>query len=348
MRRIVTGFALALVAACGLRTARPDQPPTLTPQQSGTTALLIAVSAVNDDVAWVAGANRTFLRTINGGATWIVGQVPVPDAPGLQFRDVHAVNAHTAYVLSIGSGRDSRIFKTTDAGATWRSQFVNADTLAFYDCFDFWSPDSGIVVSDAVRGEMVVRVTTNGGASWDQLSPAVLPRAIEGEGSFAASGTCVVTRPGGHAWIASNKGRVIHTADYGRSWSAVRTPISVSDSVGVVSVAFRDARNGVAFGGFGAAPRDTLIAVTSDGGATWSTRSRPAMRGGVSGGSYFGASRAIIVGGFTGAAYSADEGATWVPLDTANYWGIGVAPSGRVGWIAGRGGRLVKLSMSPR
>lgn len=343
--RLIQALALAMLAACAARVVGHDQPPVLTPQVSGTQALLIAVSAVNDDVVWVAGANRTFLRTVNGGATWTVGQVSVPDAPALQFRDVHGVDAGTAYLLSIGNGRDSRIFKTTDAGATWQTQFVNADSSAFYDCFDFWSPDSGVVVSDAVRGEMIVRTTVNGGATWSQVPAAALPRALDGEGSFAASGTCIVAGKGGHAWIASNKGRVIHTPDYGRSWMAARAPISVSDSVGVVSVAFRDARNGVAFGGFGAAPRDTLIAVTSDGGATWSVRPRPAMRGGVSGGAYVSSrSRAVIAAGFTGAAYSRDEGQTWVPLDTSNYWGIGMAPSGRVGWITGRGGRIVRLS----
>lgn len=346
MRRIFIGLAAAVSCACAPRAARHDRPPTLTQQQSGTTALLIAVSAVNEGVVWVAGANRTFLRTTDGGTTWTAGQVPVADAPGLQFRDVHGVDANTAYLLSIGNGSDSRIFKTSDAGATWRTQFVNRDTSAFYDCFDFWSPDSGIVASDAVGRAMIARTTTNGGASWELVPPVAMPRAIEGEGSFAASGTCVVTRPGGHAWIASNKGRVIHTPDYGRSWSAVRAPISVSDSVGVVSVAFRDARNGVAFGGFGAASRDTLVAITNDGGGTWSVRSRPAMRGGVSGGAYVpGTARAIVAAGFTGAAFSPNEGSTWVPLDTANYWGIGFAPRGRVGWIVGRGGRIVRLNL---
>ena len=334
---------MALVTGCAVRGAGHDQPPMLTPQNSGTTALLIAVSAANDSVVWIAGVNRTFLRTVNGGASWTLGHVPVPDAPELQFRDVHAVDANTAYLLSIGNGRDSRIFKTANAGASWQTQFVNTDSAAFYDCFDFWSPDSGVVTSDAVRGELVVRVTTNGGATWDRVPASALPRAIEGEGSFAASGTCAVTRRGGHAWIGTTKGRVIHTTDYGRTWSAVRAPVTVSDSVGVVSVAFRDARHGVAFGGFGGAPTDSLLAVTSDGGATWTLRARPALRGGVSGGAYVSDSRAIVVGGFTGAAYSPDEGTTWVSLDTANYWGIGFAPSGRVGWLAGRGGRIIRL-----
>lgn len=345
MRRTHIALLIVLAAGCAVRGARHDQQPTLTPQVSGTNALLIAVSAASDSVAWIAGANRTFLRTLNGGATWTVGQVPVPDAPALQFRDVHAVDASTAYLLSIGNGRDSRIFKTTNAGASWQTQFVNADSAAFYDCFDFWSPDSGVLTSDAVRGELVVRVTTNGGASWDQVPASALPPAIEGEGSFAASGTCVVTRSGGHAWIGTTKGRVIHTPDYGRSWTAARVPITVTDSVGVVSVAFRDARHGVAFGGFGGAPTDSLLAVTSDGGATWQPRARPPLRGGMSGGAYLGDSRAILVGGFTGAAYSPDEGTSWVPLDTANYWGIGIAPSGRVGWLTGRGGRIVRVAL---
>lgn len=338
-RRVVS---LAAVAGIGLGWPLAQQP-TLAPQQSGTSALLIAVSAVNDSVVWVSGANRTYLRTVDGGATWTVGQVPVPDAPDLQFRDVHAVDANAAFLLSIGPGSQSRIFKTTDAGTTWRTQFVNDDSAAFYDCFDFWSPDSGIVIGDAVGDQMLVRVTTDGGATWNRVPPASMPRAIEGEGSFAASGTCVVTQPGGHAWIGTTKGRVLHTADYGRTWSVSRTPITTSDSVGVVSVAFRDALHGIAFGGFGGAPGDTLLAFSSDGGATWSVGPRPAFRGGVSGGTYAGAGQRVVVGGFTGAAYSPDEGRSWVPLDTANYWGIGFAPSG-TGWLVGRRGRIVKLS----
>jgi photosystem II stability/assembly factor-like uncharacterized protein len=339
-------FLAAVVAlSCATGGAGSTLQPVLTLQQSGTNALLIAVSAPTDDVAWVAGARRTFLRTTDGGAHWTVGQVPVSDAPNLQFRDVHAVDANTAYLLSIGSGRESRIFKTTDAGATWQTQFINEDTAAFYDCFDFWSADSGVVVSDAVRGELVVRVTTDGGAAWRRVPPSALPPALPGEGSFAASGTCVVAGPGGRAWIATNKGRVIRTTKYGQSWVAVRAPVTVSDSVGVVSVAFRDARHGLAFGGFGGAAMDSLLAATTDGGATWAPMPRPPLRGGASGGAYAGNGRGYVIAGFTGAAHSADDGRTWAVLDTANYWGIGFAPSGE-GWLVGRGGRIARVTWS--
>lgn len=335
------GMLLA-VTGCAALTARPASAPSVEAQQSGTRALLISVSVVNDGVAWVAGANRTFLRTVNGGATWIAGQVPAPDAPNLQFRDVHALDDKTAWLLSIGNGRESRIFKTTDAGATWATQFVNDDSAAFYDCFDFWSADSGIVVSDVVRGEMVVRTTSDGGRTWARVPRGALPAGIEGEGSFASSGTCVVTQPGGRAWIGTTRGRVVFTTDYGRSWRVSRAPVTVSDSVGIASLAFRDARNGIAFGGYGGAAKDTLIALTRDGGVTWTTGTRPPLRGGISGGAY-ASGQHIIVAGFTGAAWSPDAGRTWTVLDTANYWGLGFAPSG-TGWIVGRGGRIVRVS----
>src|SRR4029077_9002080 len=44
-----------------------------TAQVSNTSALLIAVSAVTDSVAWVSGSGGTWLRTSDGGITWQVG-----------------------------------------------------------------------------------------------------------------------------------------------------------------------------------------------------------------------------------------------------------------------------------
>src|ERR1041385_5992728 len=85
-----------------------------TPQTSGTTARLRGVSAVNAKVAWASGSRGTYLRTIDGGATWQVGTVP--GAEKLDFRDVDAFSAETAYLLSIGNGESSQIYKTTDGG----------------------------------------------------------------------------------------------------------------------------------------------------------------------------------------------------------------------------------------
>src|SRR6187549_2898594 len=101
------------------------------PQTSGVTARLRGVSAVSGAVAWASGANGTVLRTEDGGARW--EKLSIPDADKLDFRDVDGIDSNTAYVLSIGSGNASRIYKTTDAGATWALQFTNQDPKGFFD-----------------------------------------------------------------------------------------------------------------------------------------------------------------------------------------------------------------------
>ncbi|MGH8437060.1 MAG: WD40/YVTN/BNR-like repeat-containing protein, partial [Pseudomonas sp.] len=148
---------------------------TRTEQTSGTTALLIAVSPVNERVVWVSGTQGTWLRTLDGGATWQSGRVSGADS--LQFRDVHGVDANTAYLLSIGSGDQSRIYKTMDAGKTWTLQFTNTEPQGFYDCFDFWDARRGIVIGDAIDGKIAMLVTTDGGASWTRVPAEALPPA---------------------------------------------------------------------------------------------------------------------------------------------------------------------------
>ncbi len=346
------GVALILVSllsACASPPRDDFTPAQLirTEQASGTTALLIAVSPVNERVAWVAGSQGTWLRTTDGGATWQSGRVSGADT--LQFRDVHAVDATTAYLLSIGNGPQSRIYKTTDAGVNWTLQFTNRDSAGFYDCMDFWDANRGIVIGDAIGNQIAMLTTTDGGTTWSRVPPETLPAAQPEEGSFAASGTCLVTRPGGRAWIvASNaaRGRVLRTADYGRSWAVDTLPITTHAGSGPQSIDFRDDQNGIALGGgYAAQPGDVLAAATNDGGRTWVPRARPPLKTGVWGGVYVpSASRPTVVAvGPAGAVFSRDEGASWMVIDTLNYWSVGFA-SPRAGWAVGTRGRITKLS----
>src|ERR1043166_7786982 len=69
---------LGLLAGCALQSRpqtgdRPVAVGTITEQQSHTTALLQAVSAVDDSVVWVAGHQATWARTVDGGRTWAPG-----------------------------------------------------------------------------------------------------------------------------------------------------------------------------------------------------------------------------------------------------------------------------------
>ena len=77
----------------------------------------------------------------------------------LDFRDVEAFDANTAYVLSIGEGENSRIYKTIDGGKNWKLQFKNTNPKAFFDAFAFWDEKHGIAMSDPVDGKYLLLET---------------------------------------------------------------------------------------------------------------------------------------------------------------------------------------------
>ena len=150
--------------------------PNWTMQTSGVTTRLRGVSAVSEKVAWASGAGSTVLRTSDGGATWQKLNVT---SDTLDFRDVDAIDAQTAYVLSIGNGPASRIYKTTDAGKTWTMQFKNEDPEGFLDAMSFWDANNGIVFGDSVDGQLYILTTTDGGRSWSRVPQSASAGARE-------------------------------------------------------------------------------------------------------------------------------------------------------------------------
>ena len=345
---VASVLAVAALPVLALGSASPAlaQHPVATPQVSGTDALLIAVSPVDENVVWVSGARGTWLRTTDGGATWQAGQVPGADS--LQFRDVHAVDADTAYLLSIGEGSQSRIYRTTDAGRTWTLQFTNGDPEGFYDCFDFWDPRRGLAIGDVFDGAVAMLATTDG-ERWDRLPRDAVPGAPTGEGSFAASGTCLVAGDGGLAWAVAStpeRGRVLRTTDFGRTWSTAALPITTRPGVGPQSIGFRDDRHGMVLGGgYDARPDDVLAAFSDDGGQTWTARARPPFERGVWGAKYVPGTMpgTLVAVGPDGAAFTRDDGRTWTVIDGHNYWSLGFA-SPRAGWLVGADGRISKVT----
>jgi photosystem II stability/assembly factor-like uncharacterized protein len=180
------------------------------PQRSGVSARLRGVSAASRHVVWASGTGGTVIRTADGGRRW--ANVSVPGAGALDFRDIDAVDDRTAYVLSIGNGEASRIYKTTDAGASWTMQFRNDDPKAFFDAMAFRDAQRGFAASDAVDGRFVL-LQTSDGVSWRLLPPGRLPAALPGEGAFAASGTNVAI-VGNRVWFATAS-RVLRSLDGG-------------------------------------------------------------------------------------------------------------------------------------
>ncbi len=315
------------------------------PQTSGTTASFRGLCAVNKNVVWASGTGGTYVATRDGGAHWKAAVVP--GAESLDFRDVQVFdNGRTAYLLSIGPGDKSRIYKTTDAGDHWEVQLKNPDADGFFDEMAFWSPVHGALVGDPVGKQFVLMTTTNAGATWTRRT---LPPALEGEGAFAASGTGIVVRGKNDVWFGTGgKGgaRVFHSTDGGANWTITPTPIrNDAASAGIFSVAFSDTRHAMVAGGDYAKPAEAIgnIALTSDGGATWSapTGNRPAgFRSAVA---YVPALKAWIATGTSGSDISSDGGQNWRQFDTGDYNAISFLPSGE-GWAAGPHGRIARYS----
>jgi photosystem II stability/assembly factor-like uncharacterized protein len=323
--------------------------PAWTIQPSGVTARLRGVSASSDRVVWASGSANTILRSEDGGNTWKKLQSPTTDR--LDFRDIDAVSDTTAYVLSIGKGPLSRIYKTSDGGATWELRFANADPEAFFDAMTFWDDAHGIAVSDTVNGAFVIIRTDDGGQHWTRVPADKLPPALPGEGAFAASGTNVAVFGASDVWFGTGAGpraRVLRSADRGLTWQIAETPLASGQSSGIYSVAFRDAQHGVIVGGDYAKESEAVdnVAVTSDGGQTWTLVREQALRGFRSVVKFVPGSRASFIAiGPLGSDLSTDDGRTWTPIEGPGFDTFSFAPGRQVGWGSGNRGAIGRIDL---
>jgi photosystem II stability/assembly factor-like uncharacterized protein len=313
------------------------------PQAVDTKADFRGLCVVSPDVAWVSGTMGTFARTVDRGKTWSVGTVP--GAEKLDFRDVKAFGAATAYLLSAGPGDASRVYKTTDGGKSWVMQLKATDPAAFFDAVAFWDEKNGIALGDPIDGRFQLITTDDGGANWKPLPAKALPVALPGEGAFAASGTCLVARGEADAWFVTGgakTARVFRSADRGRSWEVSETPVAAGmESAGIFSIAFRDKDHGLIVGGDYRKPEDigATAAATSDGGKTWvALDKRLPFRSAVA----WAKDRWVAVG-TSGSHASRDDGDTWTPLDRENYNSVGFTPTGE-GWAVGPKGRIAAFT----
>ena len=306
-----------------------------------TKASLRGLSVVNEKIIWASGTGGSFLKTTDGGKTWTIGKVP--GAEKLDFRDVEAFDAKTAYLLSIGEGENSRIYKTADGGATWKMQFKNTDPKAFFDAIAFWDKNNGIAMSDPVDGKYLLMTTTDG-ETWKPLATDKMAKAKEGEAAFAASGTCLLTRGKSDVFLVSggNDARVFRSNNRGSSWFVSETPIVKGTAgSGIFSIAMFDAKRGVIVGGNYEKPDETTnnLAFTTDGGKTW--ESGKGLSGYRSGVAYINKKTLVAVGA-SGSDLSSDGGKTWKNLDRENYNAVQAKGKTAI-WAVGAGGLVAKL-----
>lgn len=346
-------LVIALLALLAISACAPVQPGEnqasdatirLYRQDAGTEVLLVGVHAIDGRHAWVAGTEGTYAWTADAGQSWTIGSVPGADS--LQFRDVHARDIDNVFLLSIGPGQASRIYQTSDRGVTWTSRFVAEREEEFFDCFAFWDGSEGIAFSDAVNGRFPMIRSVDHGAAWQYLDGT--PQARPNEGAFAASGSCVEVVGDSTVLVGTGNSdipRLLRSDDRGRTWEVTDVPIRGGEATGITTIAFRDEHHGVALGGnvTDAAAQTDIVAVTSDGGRTWTRRESPPFSGAVYGSAYSSDGSILVVVGPGGSAYSTDEARSWRMLDSLSHWSVDLSFESS-GWMVGPGGRITRIS----
>ena len=288
-------------------------------------------------VVRASGSGGTVARSLDGGRSWQRLQAP-PGTAELDFRDVHAFSAEQAVLLAAGPGEASRLYRTEDGGRSWQETWRNRHPEGFLDGMDFWPDGTGLAVGDPLDGRLMLLSSADGGRSWQPLSADSCPPAAPGEYAFAASGTSLCCGPDGLAWIGTGGSatRVLRSADHGRSWTPCAVPFAAGEGAGVFSLAFADARVGVAVGGDYQAPERASehAAWTADGGRSWQPVAEGSGPGGYRSCVVRLADGRWLAVGPTGADVSADDGRSWTPCGTEGWH----TAAGRA--LSGGGGRL--------
>jgi photosystem II stability/assembly factor-like uncharacterized protein len=203
----------------------------------------------------------------------------------------------------------------------------------------------GLAVSDPVGGRFRILRTADGGASWSVADRSGMPRAVDGEFAFAASGTCLVTTGWRDAYLASGGGaaRIFHTANRGRTWTVTDSTIPASDAGGVFSLSFRNPERGLAVGGDFLAPEvgSDASASTVDRGRTWTNGGDlSGYRSGVD--HVAGLSGAAVAVGPTGSEVTTDAGRTWQPFADDAFDAVQCTHDGAC-WASGPEGAVARL-----
>jgi photosystem II stability/assembly factor-like uncharacterized protein len=314
-------------------------------QDSGVDSNLRGVCVVSESsakekpISWASGSQGAVVRSADSGETW--KRLRIPGAESLDFRGVQAFDAKTAYVMSSGEGAQSRIYKTTDGGESWKLQYQGTKKEFFLDALICEDEKHCAALSDPIDGKFVTLANTDG-EHWTELSRENMPAALPKEGAFAASNSSLcVDGKDIHFGTGGPAARVFASHDFGKTWTAVETPVvSGNASSGIFSL-FCDERTIVAVGGDYQDPTRAYknAAISRDGGDTWELATQPpgGYRSAV--GKYAGGFVAV---GPTGTETSVD-GLRWKSIGKVNLNAFGSSFLGSESWAVGPHGTVAKF-----
>mgnify|MGYP005995392289 FL=1 len=313
-------------------------------------SLFVKSLNTNDTLAHYRGlhqlGNAFFISGTEGKIlikTFQLEQIELFQAKYTDLRDIHVLSDSSILVMGIAS--PGHIWKIKKGEKEWRKVYSNMDSLVFMDGMDFWNDAVGLVYGDAVSGFHFILKTIDGGENWSRIPQENIPENLEIEAGFAASGTGIVCKENGTAYIGlgGNKARVLISKDFGDNWSIVETPLlHGSGSKGIYSIAFKDELNGVAVGGDWENPEcDSSKIYTNNGGQTWYlSEGIQDFRSCVT----YIQDDTYISTGTSGTDISYNGGKSWKLLDSIGFNAIKINPD-RHGVAVGSFGRIAEVEL---
>lgn len=242
-------------------------------------AFTMAVEYWDADRAIAVGDYGLMWRTIDGGQSWTSVAIPNNPSNGRGWC-VAAPAAGVAYA-SVTGQTQSRVYRTTDYGVTWEQRSTGIPASGGLTGISFHDINNGFVSGYAGSAPRMFR-TTDGGGTWTSVGVVGLPSwTWQIHWHDAMTGLVAVYNSGG----------IYRTTNGGSSWSRVW-------SESAREIGFSDATHGVAtLAGWPVAGR---VAVTDDGGATWSSLDLPSTTAGscvkaFAGGFWVGGGSAVIM-----------------------------------------------------
>lgn len=140
--------------------------------------------AIDDSVVVVGGNKGRFGYSLDAGIHWIFQHIP--GSSESQFRSVWAINDKE--FLAVSAGSPTYIYHTDSRGQDWSRVYADTAQSTFLDGIVFINDSIGFIYGDPVNGRFILLRTADGGRSWTKIEG---PEAIDGEVSFAASGSAI-------------------------------------------------------------------------------------------------------------------------------------------------------------
>lgn len=311
-------------------------------QTSGTTATLRGIRAVSDNVVWACGTSGVVLKTVNGGTTW---RVLTPTLATATNYTIESFDTTTAWVTgTVGGSADVSIWKTTDGGATWVSQYNNP--AGFGNGVRFFNANDGVYYGDPdpwPSSNWEILTTSNGGTNWNRVPRTNFPPADSTNEELGSANSFDVF--GNNVWFNSYYNtsptipvNVYKSTNKGLNWTSSPIPFPSGENYACLAIS-----SGVN-GAIGSLNGD--LGLTNNGGTTWTFST-------IAGGAFRGmtnvpGSNIFITVGNSGSCYYSDNFGPWISMTTGSTATLRcIDATANYAWAAGNSGTMLRLSGYP-